>query len=652
MAKLLLHEPMLALHQARGVAGRSGRMSRLLMGLLMTAIGAALGGCGSGLERPSDVLGIDTAPDTAETVNDTTTDKDGDEVAPEVFDDVEPEVSPDTEPDAVDTDTVGDTDTEDDTEEDGGPDTESDTGPEDPCVGFADDTTCDDHNACTTGERCREGRCLAVAALDCDDGNPCTDNTCRPEVGCVVLANLALCEDGDPCTSRDRCAAGLCRPGVFACDDGNACTRDTCRPDGTCIHTADDTLLCEDGSACTAGDFCRAGVCVAGSEQGCTSESECTTARCGEDGRTCVFTNLDGQLCDDGDACTAGDQCQGGVCRAGPAVRCGWDSECALFRCDRREGCLLEAPLQAGRSCSDDDRCTTGDTCDGAGFCVAESPAACDDDNPCTEDSCDASWGCEHTPIGGPCNDESLCTTQDACQFGQCRGLALTCNDQNACTTDSCDPLLGCQFLAVRCDDLNPCTTDTCDPALGCVHTPRMGSCDDGLACTVGDACDAGRCVGLLSCDDGEACTIDVCDAAEGCVSVARDQCPVDLVEVTAVGVGGAGMTPGFGQWLALRNEAAFPVVLDGWLVLGEACDCEATLSDYTLPPQTTVYGLRRSDPLPGLADLAPGGPATLADFVFQFGELGDDTFFVEGDVLELIDETGALVSTFVVPGP
>ncbi|MBC8342163.1 MAG: hypothetical protein H8E63_10945, partial [Proteobacteria bacterium] len=44
-----------------------------------------------------------------------------------------------------------------------------------------------------------------------------------------------------------------------------------------------------------------------------------------------------------------------------------------------------------------------------------------------------------------------------------------------------------------QCDDGNPCTEDTCTALVGCAYALNAGSCDDGLLCTVNDACNAGR---------------------------------------------------------------------------------------------------------------------------------------------------------------
>ncbi len=63
----------------------------------------------------------------------------------------------------------------------------------------------------------------------------------------------------------------------------------------------------------------------------------------------------------------------------------------------------------------------------------------------------------------------------------------------------SCTTTGKCSSLAnTPTDDGNACTLDKCDPTLGIVHTNVAdGSwCDDGVACTVGDACISGTCFG------------------------------------------------------------------------------------------------------------------------------------------------------------
>ncbi len=74
---------------------------------------------------------------------------------------------------------------------------------------------------------------------------------------------------------------------------------------------------------------------------------------------------------------------------------------------------------------------------------------------------------------------------------------------------------------SITCNDNNPCTADACNPATGaCVFTPIAagGACNDGNACTTGDVCTNLVCAGTLNCQDGDPCTMDACDTkAKNC---------------------------------------------------------------------------------------------------------------------------------------
>ena len=92
-----------------------------------------------------------------------------------------------------------------------------------------DGATCDDGNACTSGDACQRGVCVGAPV---DDGTPC--------------------DDGNVCTSGDTCQHGVCVGGTSSClcpggcNDEDACTVDECRPDG-CHHGLMDlaALHCE-----------------------------------------------------------------------------------------------------------------------------------------------------------------------------------------------------------------------------------------------------------------------------------------------------------------------------------------------------------------------------------------------------------------------
>ena len=167
----------------------------------------------------------------------------------------------------------------------------------------------------------------------------------------------------------------------------------------------------------------------------------------------------------------------------------------------------------------------------------------CDDDNPCTDDSCDPATGCESVPKN--CNDGNVCTT-DACDLKTgCGHEQVICDDGNDCTADACNPDIGCQSIAVgtfpcdddsvcttndvcfaglcigkfiECDDSNSCTDDSCNPKTGCAYTPNTSLCSDDNACTVGDTCADSVCESGPSkdCDDLDGCTTDSCDQSTG----------------------------------------------------------------------------------------------------------------------------------------
>src|SRR5262249_34501473 len=67
-------------------------------------------------------------------------------------------------------------------------------------------------------------------------------------------------------------------------------------------------------------------------------------------------------------------------------------------------------------------------------------------------------------------------------------------------------------------------------------YLPISGTCDDGNACNMNDACEAGQCTSgtRVSCVDQNPCTIDSCDPHAGCVHKLVANCWV-LVDREAV---------------------------------------------------------------------------------------------------------------------
>ncbi len=425
------------------------------------------------------------------------------------------------------------------------------------CVAIFNAAACDDGNACTGNDKCQSGTCTGALTCtckldtDCDDKNACTDDACVAGK-CASKASGAgkACEDGNGCTVGDGCGGGVCLPGKATnCDDSNACTDDACDPkSGKCLAIPNSTP-CNDNNACTTADACQGGQCQGGGKLNCDDKNPCTNELC--DAVVGCAISANSNACDDGDACSTADTCDVGKCVGGAAANCDDKNPCTDDSCDKAKGCVH---LANSAACSDDNACTAVDLCADA-TCVAGKAVDCDDKNPCTNELCDAVVGCAISANSNACDDGDACTTADTCDVGKCVGGAKPdCDDKNPCTTDTCDVKAGCKhenlatgvvcadakcdglthsdpatcFSGVcipgpkaSCDDGNVCSDDSCDPAAGCKKANNLAICDDGTACTKGDACKNGACQAgaPLLCDDGNPCSVDACDPTKGCVA-------------------------------------------------------------------------------------------------------------------------------------
>lgn len=130
---------------------------------------------------------------------------------------------------------------------------------------------CDDGNACTVNDTCREGSCTGTP-MTCQSppaptclGNvlrtwtsagACSAGTCtypHADVNCAFGCDNGVCK-GDPCAG--------------GCDDGNPCTTDVCDPGFGCRHTYADGASCVRSGACPTGR-CSAGACLAVADVTC-----------------------------------------------------------------------------------------------------------------------------------------------------------------------------------------------------------------------------------------------------------------------------------------------------------------------------------------------------------------------------------------------
>ncbi len=453
------------------------------------------------------------------------------------------------------------------------------------CQFPANTAACDDQDPCTVGDTCADGACVSGTPMDCSAlSDVCHTGVCQDGT-CVAIEETWACDDQDPCTTGDVCTGGTCKGtpldcsalsdachvGVCengacvakpltgnACDDGDACTvNDTCQ-NGTCVGQAKDCSnlddachhgvcsggtcvaqaltgnACDDGNACTVGDVCQNGTCV-GQPMDCSNlDDACHTGACV--GGTCVAQALTGNPCDDGDACTVGDTCQNGTC-VGQAKDCSaMSDQCNDGVCVG--GTCTKQP-RTGNACDDGNACTVGDTCQN-GACVGQPKDCSYLSDQCNDGVCVSGTCVQQPRTDDPCDDGDACTVGDTCQAGVCQGQPMDCSayddacHKGACIGGTCvaQPLTG-----NACDDGNACTVgDTCQNGTcvgqpkdcsylsdqcntgvcqggSCTKQPHGGSCNDGNACTVGDTCQNGTCKGqAMDCSYlSDQCNIGVC---------------------------------------------------------------------------------------------------------------------------------------------
>ena len=140
--------------------------------------------------------------------------------------------------------------------------------------------SCDGSGECISGQCDANLGCTsqAVASGICDDGNACTANDACKDGSCIAGKDVT-CDDGDACTLQDFCVVGKCGGTPKNCDDGNPCTDDACAA-GACNHTGN-AAPCDDGNPCTVSDKCGTG--------GCSGQTSCGDGICcgGESMATC-----------------------------------------------------------------------------------------------------------------------------------------------------------------------------------------------------------------------------------------------------------------------------------------------------------------------------------------------------------------------------
>jgi hypothetical protein len=403
--------------------------------------------------------------------------------------------------------------------------------------------SCDDGNPCTANDICTNGTCTGAVRF-CPATDQCHDpGACNPQTGTCTSAAKAdntACDDGNACTVSDTCQGGVCKggstkqcPAADSCHDVGACSN------GVCFNPVKaNGATCNDQNACTRTDTCQNGVCAGGNPVVCAAPDQChTQGTCDPTSGTCSNPiKANGTTCSDGLTCTAADQCVNGSCVG--AVNCPATDQCHDPGTCTANGCSNPAKAN-GTACNDTSLCTSGDMCT-SGVCKGTFTISCPALDQCHDPGvCNDSTGqCSNPvkPVGTACNDSLLCTYGDACNAnGACAGAAVVCTSDESATRE-CDGTSTCKVTpkpGAACDDGNPCTKGDVRNAAGtCVGTAY--TCDVG-ACTTASTCDGqGGCIPTAKAD-GTACDADSSkctphDRCQGGVCV-RDPNPVTCVK-------------------------------------------------------------------------------------------------------------------------
>jgi cysteine-rich repeat protein len=210
-------------------------------------------------------------------------------------------------------------------------------------------------------------------------------------------------------------------------------------------------------------------------------------------------------------------ECRGtaGICDV--AENC--DGASAACPADALQPSTLECRASAGV-------CDVAENCDGASAaCPADALQPSTLECRASAGVCDVAENCDGASAACPADAFQPSTLECRATAGVC-DVAENCDGASAdCPADAFEPAtVECRAAADQCDVAENCTGSLADCPPDALE-PDGTSCDDGVTCTVYDACTAGVCLGdSMTCGDGvvqgscgEECDDGGTDPNDGC---------------------------------------------------------------------------------------------------------------------------------------
>ncbi len=380
-------------------------------------------------------------------------------------------------------------------------------------------TTCNDNNACTSGDGCEAGACKATSPVNCvSDGNPCTSASCDKLLGCQQnnVNDGTACNNNNLCDGPDSCTAGVCAPATTSADFradymsqiaaggknpngpwsyGDSPTRGgqfrlhgafggfggtAWQSEGYPVVFANNTAAVQHPWNTTT--LNPGQVTMHPGPQGQNAVVRFTAPSTGNYTFAVNFTGISGYnnappTTTDVAVLVKGSQVwAGGVNVGGGGNTATYNGSHALSAGD-----IVEFTVGFGNGNYFYDSTSVAATVTG------NSSLDCDDNNVCTTDSCNPASGCVHVNNTSACDDGNACTTVDVCGGGSCSGTTpVVCTALDEChTAGVCDANTGSCSNPNKADN-TPCSGDFCKDT---------GGANGGGSCTAAaNSCQAGVC--------------------------------------------------------------------------------------------------------------------------------------------------------------